>query len=234
MIVGSTRNNQAPAFDILNDIGWTHAYWTEGPEFQALGYANNDTVTVFPDEISTKDFEDSADTGPTYVAAYSSTNISGPALTFNGSTQRLRYPTSGTFMTQPDTVVVVGQAVDGNKDIVDGSGSGTRQLLDANSGTWRMFAGTSRTTGHAVDSNGHLFIAYFNAANSYLTLDGSQGTVAASIGTDQMGGTPTMMGTLASLYTNGALIFVGYYSGELSSDDKDAILAWAQSTYGTP
>lgn len=33
------------------DIGWTHAYWTEGPKFTALSYSDGGAVSLWPDEI---------------------------------------------------------------------------------------------------------------------------------------------------------------------------------------
>ena len=46
-IVGYSR---ASSFSPLQ-VGWTHAYWAEGPEFAALGLSNGAAVATWPDEV---------------------------------------------------------------------------------------------------------------------------------------------------------------------------------------
>ena len=64
-IVGYSR---ASSFSPLQ-VGWTYAYWAEGPEFVALSVADGGAVGTWPDEIGTLDAhrappERSPPTGP--------------------------------------------------------------------------------------------------------------------------------------------------------------------------
>lgn len=219
-------------FDPIADVAWTHAYWAEGAKLMATSPTNNVSISTWPDEVGSGDITVVPTfNGGRYIAA--ATELGGrPAIRFLAAAP-CRMQGSWSVVSQPNTLVVVGAHADGSgsRDLVD-SDATNRQLLDDSSGVWRMFAGTSASTGApSSDTGKHIFIAYYNGAGSTLSIDGS----TVSVGNPGSNGVSApQLGFSVSTSRNVAYALVGWKSGALTADERDGLIAWSQSRYATP
>ena len=220
-------------FDPIADVGWTHAYWAEGTEFVALGYADTDAITSWPDEVGTENLAQSV-ASITYRAA--SAINSQPALLSGLSSARLT-KTFASAITQPLTVVVIAEfdpAEGSFATLFDGPPGGSAiTIYDNNNSTMSMEAG-AMVGGGAQDANPHIFVAYFNGASSTLVRDGTT-QISGNAGTNSLQGLSLFVNKDGSNDTDisGPIAFVGLFSGDVTGDAGWADFeSWAGTHYG--
>lgn len=205
---------------------WRHAYWTEGPEFVALGLSDGAAVDTWPDEAGTANLvQATAANKPTYRAAHAPLG-SRPALDADGGDwMAVTVPR----ILQPYTVVAVAEGVTQGKLVMglDGDASWTFYnsggVFQANLGAF--------ISGPTQDSGDHLFVLVANGASSQLIVDGTAGTGnpgTGSVADMRFAGIPSGFGL------TGAASFIGIAAGVLSAGELDDLHIWAQSHYGTP
>ena len=106
---------------------------------------------------------------------YRSNGIGGnPSVEFDGVDDL--FQSSGDSIPQPTHIFVVAKFNDssGIQNIFDGESADGRQIIQANSGGYRIFAGSDTVGGGSVDTDPHIYTASFDAENSYLRVDGDQ------------------------------------------------------------
>lgn len=223
------------AFDPINDVGWEHAYWVEGPEFIATGPSDTVGQQTFPDEVGTTDLTQSTSSArPVYRTTGPSSGFK--CLTFDGSNDG--YPaTSFTSIGLTHSVVIICFQSSGASDryVIDGFDSTHRRIVgfQASGSTYRHYAGASATGGTMSSSNHAYRSKIVSGTSDLLTVDGSSVTTASA-------GDQTMTGiTIGSAYDRagaffvGELMFVGIYAGDVTADGGWAgLVSWASSKYG--
>ena len=230
-IVGYSR---ASSFSPLQ-VGWTHAYWAEGPEFVALGLSDGGAVGTWPDEIGTLDAtQGTAGAKPTYRATTGPN--SKPTVQFDGGDH---LATSALTQAQPLTMVFIASADSsvntkyyaGNAAITIGVGYNNappvlRQLS--------MFAGAGVTGNSAAstDNNPHMMRAYFNGASSVNDLDGTTATV--NPGTNDFSSSALHLGAVGGVaQLVGKMAFFAVFNGDVTGDAKWAqFKTWVTAHYG--
>lgn len=225
-----------PPFDPLS-ISWTHAYWTEGAEFEALGYTNGATINPWPDEVSTADLaQGTAGNRPTLVTAEATFN-NKDVVRFDGSNDYMSVDWAD--LSQPNEYVFVAKLRStslSNQVLCDGLSSGRQQIErvgGAAPSTWQLFAGATLTGGSA-DTNLHLWRAIFNGGSSALYHDETL-EMSGNAGT---GAAPGMYlcarSTIPDRFGIYDIAFCGVKNGALTAGERSDLHAWAQSHYGSP
>lgn len=224
-------------FDPLT-VGWTHAYWAEGPEFAALGLSDGAAVGTWPDEIGTADLtQATAGLRPTYRTAGTINSV--PAVRGDG-TQYYR-DTASMTMAQPHSTVIVTRltSVAGTwATIIDGKTGSNRAWVAVRTGGtlgWNLFAGGGNpTAGTPAANTSYLLMALLSGASSVLDINGTQ-VVAGNPGTHQRGGVSLFnssadLGQAAAVSAD--IAFVGLFSGDARTDPKwSDFKAWVSSHY---
>lgn len=232
-----------PAPEVFSplSIPWHTAFWAEGPSFEALELSDSDPVPIWPDEAS--GFGDAEQATPAsrpiYVASHSSFN-NKPVVQGDGSDDVLVTGT-GTALSQPNTVVVIGRvasvAIPGTMVGGERSTGGVSHLVtgDANgaTGRYRIYAGTNvRTANNVQDSQAHLFIARFDSTDT-LEMDGNQ-VISGNAGGFNVEQLSLFAFPNGNEPLEGEVAFAALLDGVLTVQQKNALLAWSQSYYGTP
>lgn len=227
------------SFGLLTEIGWLHAYWAEGPEFQALGKADAATVTTWPDEIGTLNLTN-ASSDITYRAA--SSNLGNqPALRSPGtnSTASKLQTANETATNATWSIVVVAQdggSATTNNFIVDGPATGTRHYIQGSTDGWHIANATDRGPApYATYSlaNRHLHVVRYSSSAARWEIDG------ATIVSTGSSGTPSFAGLTAfARFTGGVgvaqdIAFIGIYVGDIFAHAKFAELeSFLATKYG--
>lgn len=233
-IVGYSR---ASSFSPLQ-VGWTHAYWAEGPEFVALGLSDGGAVGTWPDEIGTADLtQATAGLRPTYRTAGTINSV--PAVRGDG-TQYYR-DTASMSMSQGHSTVVITRltSVAGTwATIIDGTPANRAWVAVRTGGTlgWNLYAGGGNpTAGTPVANTSYLLVTLFNGASSVLDINGTQ-VVAGDPGGNARGGvslfnSSSALGRPAAVSAD--IAFVGLFSGDARTDPKwSQFKTWVTSHYG--
>ncbi len=213
-------------FDPLT-VGWTHAYWAEGPEFVALGLSNGGAVGTFPDEIGTADLTQG--TGSAQPAFQSSVAALGNRATVKSDGADWVGPTTITIITQPFSVVVVESGATAGSLLVSTTGD-LGWCFYMSGGVWLANAG-STISGGSADSGAHMLRFYANSASSKLAEDE---TVVVTGNAGTYGAGPIQLFRIPAGFNSAAhLAFVGIYAGDVTTDPKWASFkAWAATHYG--
>ena len=114
-------------YDFATEIPFTHAWWSEGAEFRALGLSDGQTVATLPDEVGTADAVQASESlKPVYRAATPAMN-NRPTIEFDDSA--LATSSSPTY-SQPFTFVAIlafSEKGNNTSNVVTGTvGSGAR------------------------------------------------------------------------------------------------------------
>lgn len=123
---------------------------------------------------------------------------------------------SGTTISQPLHVFAVAQFhnTTSTQKIFDGGDSTNRCLLHYNNNAWQIWAGNTFVGGGTPDTSPHLFSAYFDGANSYFEVDGTQigsadpganGLTLFTLG-GRLGGSEPLDGDIAEVAVHGSAI----------------------------
>lgn len=214
-------------FDPLT-VGWTHAYWAEGPEFVALGKSDGASMTIWPDEMSTMDLETTAGT-PTYQSS-GWASPARPSVRFPGSALMVR----GWSQSQPFSAVVIADRSGGGafSYYIGGAGTSGWAIYRLGASTLSGFAGSDVTA--TADSDApHMLALYANGGSSALGVDGT--FTSGSAGSNN----PTVLslggrsdGVLAVFFA-GDIVFAGVASGDIRTDPKwSQFKTWVTSHYG--
>jgi hypothetical protein len=254
------------AISSLLDIAWTHAYWTEGPEFVASAPAAGSSgdsfrigaislnapsspsvyLDTWPDEVGTDDLTQATSTKrPQYIASDAGLN-NKPVVHFerwptvNRSWLKVQFAAS---MSPIIDTVLIGR-------LWNHTGNGT--FLDGYAVRHRFYYQTSSTpdvyainpessgfsanrTGGVLDTSAHLWRYRMKSGDQLVAVDGT--TV---INNNAANPHPTLDGlTIGDTFgeTGAAdtldLVFVGLYSGELTSTQLSDLRSYCQTAYGT-
>lgn len=236
-LAAAGRAPGAGPFDPLS-ITWHTAFWAEGPNMDAQAYADQDPVSLWPDE-SGNGRDASQATGaqqPEFHSAFAALN-NQPAV--KGDADDWMDTAAWTELAQPNTIVSVmvfdTLTTNGAYVAYDGLASGSRHQMWAQitSGAddWRLYAG-STLVGGTYDDIGHLFIAEFDATDS-LEVDGSV-VASGNAGAQGLGGLTLFNTNPHNAAMRGAIAFIGIYDGLLTAQQKADLRAWATGHYGTP
>jgi hypothetical protein len=211
-------------------VGWTHAYWAEGPEFVALGLSDGGAVSTWPDEVGTLDaLQATTAKKPSYSAAGGPNST--PTATFDGGDGVL----TGTH-SQAQTwsiVTIVKTTAPGGIYYFLGSPSPLVTLTMNNSGTpYGFYAGAPGPGVGTVNTSWHLMRCKGAGASSVTELDGTPATGnagSASLGNIGIGSYDGAGG----VGLVGSICFVGIANGDVTTDPKWASFkAWVTSHYG--
>lgn len=217
-------------YNPLTAITWNHAYYTDGPEFKALGLSNAGNVTTWPDEISTAD------------ATYAGSNIE--YLTANSrlnyqSSVGVKSGTQGSFTASVSIAATyyifiianVPDTADTNTLAVWGLSDGIRVASDQFQ--YNMNGGS--ITGQNNDGLAHMIYVQGSGATSQLHIDGN--VTNASAGTSTTISSFQILGGLSGVvrsYHPMAISFVGITRTAPSAAQRADFRGWAQIKYGTP
>jgi len=211
------------------DITWAEAFWADDPGFTPPADGANISAAT---GLMGGTWSINAGT-PHWVANMAGTGK--PAVQFSGAERLMHTLASGL---SNRTWVIVGRALGtSDADLVDGeipsSGGDGRVLFDSNGGDFRVYAGNSVAVTNS-DTGLHLFFVEFRpAANESLWIDGT--LISSFDGGTQTGTTALVIGCGPSGGANSdgsQVAFAGMYSGLLTQDQRDDLLAWYQSHYG--
>jgi hypothetical protein len=224
-------------FDPITDVGWAHAYWAEGPEFVALGYADGAAVSNWPDEIGTADLTQATGSKqPAYRA--SGTHFSLPCVDFDGTADFLGPVAYSSIGLTHSVVVIVANDTNGT-DIyfVDGFDSTHRRIVGITfpgSSQWRHYAGASAVGGSGTAAGKHaLRSKIVSGTSDLLTADGANATTATAGDQTMTGLTAGADYTGTGAFFNGRTAFIGVYSGDVTGDGGWAgLVTWASTKYG--
>lgn len=226
-------------------IAWSHAYWTEGPEFLALALADAGAVSTWPDEMATGDMtQATAGAKPTYRSA-SALLGNRPVVEFDG-TADVMTSASYTAMTGPTCVVAVARyrgalvpaTVQNLFFLSSASDAPIEAAIDVD-GTfdfWTSGAGGSGCPGPAIDNTKHLWRWLAKASAQDIWRDETDvGGVASGSTVRDITGTRLGAGpTRATPARFGAfdVAFLGLFDGELTAQNASDLHSWAQTLYG--
>lgn len=228
-------------FNPITGVGWTHAYWAEGPEFVALGLSDGGAVATWPDEIGTDDLTQStAGLRPTYRTAGTINSV--PAVRGDG-TQYYRDVAFASAMAQPHSTVVITRltSVAGTwATIIDGTSDARAWLGVRVSGTlnWNLFAGGGvAQAGTPAANTGYMLRAFFSGSSSLLDVNGTNVVpTGTAVGTQNRGGISLFNSSVQlgqPAVVAGDIAFVGVFNGDVTGDPKWAqFKTWVTSHYG--
>lgn len=237
-VLGTQGGGGGGGFNVLADIGWSHAYWAEGPEYVAKGYGDGDTITNLPDEISTADLTNGS-VLPKHRNSITGFN-SKPAFDFSAATDTVigTVSTPATY-TQPYEIFCVFSApapVSGARYAYGGRVTGGTAQLGTTSSVGGVFlcsAGTVLYSAVARDTNAHASFLLANSTSSEMRIDGNTADTGDA-GTRSF--QPVTLGNLAGGVSNGVnyVTFWGIKSSAFTSGERGDLLTWSQDHYGTP
>lgn len=223
----------AAAFSPISGVAWDRAYWAEGAEFIAKGYADGATVTNWPDEIGTADLTTLAGTA---IYRSSGTGWSLPCVDFDGVDDMLQC----TFtLGLPNTVLVIAtwdSVASNNRYLIEGKDGTHRRLIRSilAGTTWDHYAGVAASGGTATTGKHAHRSKIVSGTSDSLHVDGVSITTATA-------GDQTMTGmtvggpfdATANASFDGRVVFIGVYPGDLTADGGYAALqSWATTKYG--
>lgn len=211
------------------DVGWEHVYWTEGPEFQALGLADGATVTTWPDEVSTADLTNgNASQRPTYVA--SDATFGAPVVRFDGSDDDLHVDWPD--ISQPFEIVMVARfRALGSDWLFSAAPSMSGASIRDSGGAWR-FGVSATLNGGTVNTTKHLHRAVVNGASSSFLVD-EVSILSGDVGAGSQTGLTLARSSSGLGPAQLDVAFFGIVSGALTAQERSDLHAWSQATYGT-
>lgn len=235
MYVGADQVWETAPSSLPYSIAWHSAFHADD-----LALADGAAVSSWADGSGNgRDLSQAtASAQPTYRASHVALN-NKPAVEGDGS-DVLSSTATFTTLNVPYTVVVIGHATVINSAETFAAGTDTAfnhttaQVAVNGSGSFVLYNG-SVLAGPVADTSAHLFIAECDTASGgYLEIDGT--TTAGSTGDRKINrfGLFAVPNTTASGFGQVAIAFAGLYNGTLSSTERADLLAWAQTTYGTP
>ena len=203
-------------------------------------YADGAAVTRWTDRSGFGRDLTSFDSGS--AATFRRAAINGrPAVEFNGSTSLLKTYGSTFTIAQPDTFFIVYKQLDpGEAYIYDSTSSAVRQLLGRGPNTdIEMYADVDLIVPSYTFpfANYELWSGTYNGNSSTLY---KNGTLAASgrTGTTSLSGfTVGALSTSAQygyLYSHSLVAEILWYSGNLSTADRNAVTTWLKGRYAIP
>lgn len=226
-----------PAFDPGSITTWHSLMWAENPA-QALvdgtQYAQWDDMSGNNRHVSDRGL--GVQYHPVFRSSVAALN-NKPAFEFDGVDDFFATTTLYTLVNQTYSIACIGAATDRLTGEIQaffgGSTSANRHdLFYFSDNVLYSNAGTS-LAGGAADTTKHLFIAEFNGQTSKLWKDGVQ------VGSGAAGSHRSSGLFVGSIYNiqfplDGYIAMVGLKSAVFTVGERDALLAGAQSHYGTP
>lgn len=217
-------------FDPITAIGWLHAYWTEGPEFQALALADAAAVTNWPDEVSTLDLAN-ASSSMVFDAVNSTFNGKPTLRAAGGANGTQLSATAGGTTAVPFSVVMVAKVDSGagtNAHLIDSPTSSPRYFIQPSTNTWR-YGNTSTIDGalYTLEAAAdlHLHVVRFSATSRH-DVDGINYALRGSSGTSGFNGISLLCRYATNGMITGDVAFLGVYAGDIFADpDFDAFEA---------
>jgi hypothetical protein len=206
-------------------IAWTSAYWAEDPGW-----------TPPADGADIADWRDAGtagldtDTTTTSYPDYAASGLGGkPCAIKPTSSAYLDADPFASPLSQPNTIVIVGQPHATDDDFFDSTPS--RHLVDLTSGNLRLYAGATFNSGLAVSSSApHVMIAVFNGASSIAYVD-NVASAAGNAGSNSLDRSRLFYAAAGGRALT-KMAFVGVYDGVLSEADRNDMEAWAADHYG--
>lgn len=244
-------------------VGWTHAYCTEGPEFQAVAPAATGGVTVgpmqmtipvttllvanWPDEVGTADLTQATDANKPFYTASSADMNNLPTIWTGDPSDKRFLVNDWSDIAQTYEVVMIGRvrSLSTGRPLWDGVGTTFSALSSiavggSSAGTgWRMSIdnGGGISQGGTRDSNKHMFRMVANGGSSGLWID-----EAAIISGGSGAGTNAMTGLTIGSSASGSAGTAGYNdywgifvkSGSLTATQRSEIHSFVSGHVGTP
>ena len=211
-------------------VSWYAAYWAD-----ELELSNGDTVDAWADGSGNGQGLALEGGAPEYVAEDS---LFGgkPSVLFPGQSDALTV-TFGAPLDQPNEVFIVLQVpelVDDQRIAFDGVADGERNLFfrNAGSGGLSIFAGSISSGEHLQSTAAFRANVLFDGTGSFIDTD-EVSAFDLDAGDQPSGGL-----TVGSRYTiedgldGGRIAFLGIVDGVLSEQERQDLVAWAQSHYG--
>jgi hypothetical protein len=229
-LAGITQQQGAGGFNPETDIAWHSLFWAEGAAFKALGLADGDDVTTWPDEMQFIANLPYVGTAPTYESLNSELGQPSVSLGGAGGFVGAAFATS---VSQPFTIVLV---CDDQVATTSQSAlwSGNVIVWSFNS-FYRWKTRTNIDGGTPVNGAQSIIgLADSASTNSSLWVNSSEVIANADTGTSDT--TNHEIGNVnGSYYFQGGISFVGLFDGDLTLESNYAdLLGWLQSHYGTP
>ncbi len=228
----------APAFDVVNDIGWAHLFYAGGPAFIALGLSDGASMssTNWPDEIAANAANLTGGSG-TYQAANAAMNSKPAVLVPASGSGKMHTGTvaGGAQVSLPYSIIVIFDLTSSapTRYVTDGANegnSGQRVLFRITAGpVWSLYMGSDNTGGTPTTGIKAARI-YATSGNDTLTVNGSTIISGVSSGGGTWQGvsfspTPSEMAGRHALY--------GLYSGDITAAGNWAgLVSWVSSNYG--
>jgi hypothetical protein len=234
--VSSRGQRGPPSYNPVADIPWEHAYYVEGINYLAQGYADAASITTLPDEIGSADL--TVAPGTSLLPAHETSAVSFNGLSawnFNGSSS-IQTTSAWSTVSAPFEIVIVATYPGGGGFLFDGDNATYRAILTENEGLWAIWAGYNYDKSTVlVDSDPHNHSTYVSSgsANS-MFLDNVNIT-----GGNQNSGSENSQGvTLGSRYTGDSsygldrAVFYGIKNGSLTSEERSDLNGFFSTKYG--
>jgi hypothetical protein len=203
-------------------------------------YADGAAVTKWTDRSGFGRDLTSFDAGS--AATFRRNAVNGrPAIEFNGSTSLLKTYGSTFTIAQPDTFFIVYKQLDpGEAYIFDSTNSLVRQLLGRGPNTdIEMYADVDLIVPSYTFpfANYELWSGTYNGNTSTLSKNGTQIAAGPAGSTSLNGFTVGALSTSAQygyLYSHSLVAEILWYSGNLSTADRNAVTTWLKGRYAIP
>lgn len=217
------------AFDPLEDFSWLHLYWTEGPQFEALAYADGAAVTSWPDEVGTDDLaQGTGSLQPVFRATAASNGR--PSVQGDGTDDYIFVDYDD--QAQPVSRVVICELVDTTDQTVC-SGYVTAFGLFVTTGNVGFSAGTVLNSGVSATTNPQMSVMYANGASSAVEVDGTRAT--GNAGANALAGLVWGGNSIGGSVSDARGFLVGDYAGDIRQDDNwNRFEQWAKDHYQLP
>lgn len=225
------------AFNAIAALDWLHAYWTEGPEFEALALADAATVTNWPDEVGSLDLTN-ASSSMVLDAVNAAFNDKPTLYAAGGANGTKLSATAGATTPVPYSIVMVAKVTAGegtNAHLIDSVASSPRYFIQPNASAWRY--GNTATIDGALYSleavvDLHLHVVRFASATRH-DVDGINYSLNGVSGTLGFNGISLLARYATNALIVGNVAFLGVYAGDIFADpDFDAFEAAIADHYG--
>lgn len=210
--------------------------------FGAGTYALNDTyksvvvVSAWADQSGTGDSNKNATQATaTKQTSYNAGDAAyGTKATLSfASPQNLLTGTWATPLTQPSTVIVVGQSAATAQYFCDGLDSTHRTAILINASFVSSDAGTILASTSGIPTTPTVIACTYNGASSKIYVNSSAASVGSgNVGANQANGLAIGSSNIPSSYLNGKIAEVVAYEGALSQAQVAQLFAYAGARYG--
>jgi hypothetical protein len=224
----------AAEYDILGEIAWVHAYYAEGPNYLAQGYADAASITTLPDEAGSADLTVAKPTKPTHADSSSDMN-NNPAFNFTGGGIQTATAWTGVTQIYETIMVAVGipDAVNqqywfdahGSTDLrLYTSGSSSEMTIGLGGNTQRWNIGvTAAVETWGAKGDGTSTRVYQNGVDEFGHSNASTAAFRGlTLGADQAGANPGV----------GHVAFWGIKDSAFTTGERADIQDWASTKYG--